>query len=303
MAGKFKWLILAMMLVLSGCRFVDNAKPLVLSTTGMIHDAVCAIAGDRVSAKVLMGPGVDPHLYRMRAGDIALFQKSTIIFYNGLNLEAQLGRALSGLSTKKTVRAISNGIPRDRLIMAEDHEDNPDPHIWFDIDLWREAVQTVTQTLSETMPEHADTFRKNAATYDQLLRELDTWVAHQIATIPAENRVLITAHDAFSYLEKRYGITVVGLQGMNTLSETSPADITRVTSIILNRSIPTIYVESSVPVRQIEAVQAAVRAKGKDVAIGPPLFTDAMGAPGTPEGTYVGMITTTIRHIVEGLTP
>lgn len=273
----------------------------VVTTIGQITDITEVVGGEHVTVTGLMGPGVDPHLYVASASDVDKLQNADIIFYNGLFLEAQMESVLEQLAERKTVVAVSVGIDRAELLASPIYEDEFDPHIWFDVTLWMQAVAQVRDTLAEYDPEHAADYEANAAAYLLELELLHEYVLEQSQTIPEAQRVLITAHDAFNYFGRAYDFEVMGLQGISTASEASTADVQELADFIATNQIPAIFVESSVPVRTIEAVQAAVQAKGFDVQIGGQLFSDAMGNADTPEGTYLGMVRYNIDTIAAAL--
>jgi len=205
------------------------------------------------------------------------------------------------LAERQTVVAVSAGIDRAGLLPSAAYADEFDPHIWFDVTLWSQTVAQVRDTLSAIDPAHAAAYEANAAGYLAELAALDAYVAEQAARVPAEQRVLITAHDAFNYFGRAYGFEVLGLQGISTASEAGTGDVQQLSDLITARRIPALFIESSVPVRNVEAVQAAVRDRGFDVGIGGQLFSDAMGDAGTPEGTYIGMVRHNIDTIVGAL--
>jgi manganese/zinc/iron transport system substrate-binding protein len=273
----------------------------VLTTTGHIADAARIVGGDHVNVVSLMGPGTDPHLYTASASDVDKLRDADVVFYNGLFLEAQLEDVLEQLATRKTVVPVSIGIDESRLLASADYAGEFDPHVWFDVNLWMAVVEQVRDTLKEADPTHATEYDTNAATYLAELQELHSYVTEQAARVPQQQRVLITAHDAFNYFGRAYDFEVMGLQGISTASEASTADVQRLANFIAENQIPAIFIESSVPVRTIEAVQAAVRSRGYEVAIGGELFSDAMGNAGTPEGTYLGMVRHNIDTIVGAL--
>jgi manganese/zinc/iron transport system substrate-binding protein len=274
----------------------------VVTTIGMITDIVQNVGGEHVTVNGLMGPGVDPHLYKASAGDVNRLQQADIIFYNGLHLEAAMGDVLERFSGNGvTTVAVAEGIDEAMLLAPPEFEGFFDPHVWFNVAFWLEAVDAVEQTLAEADPENAADYAANAAAYRAELEELDAYVREQAARVPDDQRVLITAHDAFNYFGQAYDFEVRGLQGISTVSEASTADVQELARFIAERQIPAVFVESSVPPRTIEAVQAAVRAQGFEVAIGGELFSDAMGSPGTPEGTYNGMVRHNIDTIVSAL--
>ena len=275
----------------------------VTTTVGMVADAVSNVGGDRVDVKALMGPGIDPHLYTPGASDVNALSEADIIFYVGLELEGRMGDTLEGVSRMDIPTiAVGENVPEEALLASQQYENAPDPHIWFSVPLWKLAVDAVRDALSEYSPDDADTFEANATAYQEQLDELDAYVREQAETVPEELRILVTAHDAFGYFGHEYGFEVHGIQGLSTSSEAGAGDIQNLADFITEQKVPAIYVESSVPPATIEALQEACRSRGWDVAIGGELFSDAMGNEGTPEGTYIGMVTHNIDTIVAGLT-
>lgn len=293
-------------LLLSACGQVEgtssgpDGKVEAVATTGMIGDAVSNVGGDLVEVQTLMGPGVDPHLYQASAGDVGRINEADIVFYNGLHLEAAMAEVLEETETVTTV-AVADVIDDELLLRPPEFEGQFDPHVWFDVELWKVAVGEVRDALAEFDPDNAETYRSNAEAYLDELTELDEYVAQRVQEIPADLRVLVTAHDAFNYFGKAYGVDVRGLIGISTASEAGTRDIRDLSEFIAERQIPAIFVESSVPARAIEAVQAAVRANGAEVGIGGELFSDAMGDEGTEEGTYIGMVRHNVDVIADAL--
>lgn len=279
----------------------DNGKRLrVVATTGMIGDAVREIAGDSVSLSTLMGPGVDPHLYKASQGDVNALANADLIFYNGLFLEGKMQEILEGLKKQKQVVAVSQGIPEDALLAFEGHP-YPDPHIWFDVALWQEAVKEIGQALIQADPEHAEYYEHNVTGYLKELKELDEYVKQEVNRIPEEQRIMVTAHDAFGYFGRAYGVKVRGLQGISTLSEYGLRDIRAMVDYLAEQKIKAVFVESSVPQKALEAVVAGSKERGHPVKIGGTLYSDAMGESGTEEGTYVGMVRYNVNTLVEAL--
>ena len=274
----------------------------VVTTIGMIADIAENVGGEHVEVTALMGPGIDPHLYKASAGDVNRLQGADIIFYNGLHLEAAMGEVLERMSgADVTTVAVAEGIDPDKLQAPPEFAGFHDPHVWFNVAFWMEATTAVQDALTELDPDNAADYAANAQAYLAELEELDAYVAEQAARVPEDKRVLITAHDAFNYFGDAYGFEVRGLQGISTASEASTSDVQELAAFIAERQIPAVFVESSVPPRTVEAVQAAVRAQGFDVQIGGELFSDAMGSPDTPEGTYNGMVRHNIDTIVGAL--
>jgi manganese/zinc/iron transport system substrate-binding protein len=304
---KILLLGLSLVLLVSACATQPNAnqtgKLNIVTTTGMIADIAKNIGGEHVEVISLMGPGVDPHLYKASEGDVQRLQAANLIFYNGLHLEAQMGEVLEKMNEfGVTTVAVTDKIDPSLLNAPPEFQGNYDPHVWFDVSMWMKAAEQVQETLIEVDPAHASTYEANAASYLDQLADLHQYVLTQAQTIPAEKRVLITAHDAFNYFGEAYGFEVRGLQGISTEAQAGTADVQDLVNFIVERQIPAIFVESSVPQRNIEAVQAAVQDQGFDVKIGGSLFSDAMGTTGTPEGTYIGMVTHNIDTIVSALT-
>ena len=296
-------------IVLAGCgpiepptaRVLDGETIEIVTTIGMITDIVEQVGGSRVHVQGLMGPGVDPHLYKASEGDLRRLEKADVVFYGGLHLEAKMADVLERIGERRATQAVTDGIPRSRLLRPAQFKGQYDPHVWFDVTLWMQAVEQVRDTLVRLDPSSAELYRRNAAEYLEQLRQLDRYVHERAAAVPPSKRVLITAHDAFNYFGRAYGFDVRGLQGISTAAEAGAGDVQQLARFIADRRIPAIFVESSVSSRTIEAVREAVRARGFDVRIGGSLYSDAMGDPGTPDGTYIGMVRHNIDAIVEGL--
>jgi manganese/zinc/iron transport system substrate-binding protein len=276
----------------------------VTTTVGMIADIAKNVGGDRVNVTALMGPGVDPHLYKPSTGDVTKLDQADIIFYGGLDLEGRMEGLFEKMEALgKPAFAVAGEIDPARLRKPIEFEGKFDPHIWFDVTLWQEAARKVAKELANLDPASKPIYERNLDAYLRQLDELHAYVKEQIATIPPESRVLITAHDAFGYFGQQYGLEVRGLQGTSTATEASARDVQDLARLIADRKIKAIFVESSVPPATIEAVQRAVQARGWDVRIGGQLFSDAMGADGTPEGTYVGMVRHNVHAIATALRP
>lgn len=296
-------IMLSSLMMLSACREEDgDANNIsVVATTSMIADAARQIAGDSLEVIGLMGPGVDPHLYKPTHGDISHLTGASLILYNGLHLEGKMQEVLEKLSNRKTVVAVSRDIPPSSLIILNQPQGAPDPHIWFDVALWSTAVQTISQALQEHDPPRAAYYQQRTEAYLEELARLDEEVRQQIATIPAEQRVMVTAHDAFSYFGQAYNIEVRGLQGISTLAEYGVQDISRLVDYISEINIKAVFVESSVSPKALEAVVEGSRQRGHQIRIGGSLYSDALGAADTQAGTYTGMVRHNVRTIVESL--
>ncbi len=289
-------------MALQGCAsWSDNPAPDVLCTTNILGDTAASIMVGGLRASALMGPGVDPHLYTPTQRDILTLARARVIVFNGLHLEGQMARVLAALARTRPVLAATDAIDRAELLRVPDSEAY-DPHVWFDVRLWARIVPWLAHRLGEHFPTQRDELLEAAIRYQAELLALDRWVQEQIERIPEPRRVLVTAHDAFRYFGRRYGIEVVGLQGISTSSEAALQDLHRLVELIVRRRIPAIFVETSVPRRAIEALQAACRARGHDVRIGGALYSDALGPPGSGADTYIGMVRTNVQTIVRALT-
>jgi manganese/zinc/iron transport system substrate-binding protein len=295
-------LILGITLAFFNCKSdkKTNEKLNVVTTTSMITDLVKNIGGDYINLQGLMGSGVDPHLYKASEGDVSKLANADIIFYNGLHLEGKLVEVFEKMRKIKTI-AISDALDEKTLIGSEYFASNYDPHIWFNVDYWMQATQFVVNKLSEAIPEQKETFQANGAKYLEQLKALKTELKTTIETLPENKRVLVTAHDAFNYFGKSFGFEVVGLQGLSTATEAGVQDVQKLSAFIIEKNVKAIFIESSVPKRTIEALQAAVNSKGNNVAIGGSLYSDALGNAGTIEGTYIGMFKYNVNTIVNAL--
>jgi manganese/zinc/iron transport system substrate-binding protein len=302
-------LLLCLVLLLAACgggsaSQATDEKLNVVATTGQVADTVRNIGGDAITVNALLGPGIDPHTYVATESDIRLFQNADVIFYNGLNLEAQLERVLDqiGEGSDITVVAVGNQLDEGQLLSWEPESGFPhDPHVWNDVQLWKQVSEIVRDTLIEADPTNSATYSANATRYLGELDELHNYMLAQIERVPADRRVLVTAHDAFTYLGRAYGLEVAAVQGISTESEASAADIQALVDVIVEREVPAIFIETTISPRTIEAVQAAVQSAGREVALGGELYSDALGAPDSPAGTYIGMMRSNIDTIVAAL--
>jgi len=279
----------------------SHDKPHIVCTTGMIADAARAIGGSHIHVTCLMGPGIDPHLYRACEGDVHRLASADCVLYNGLHLEGKMAHMLAAMNRYVPTVAVTDTMPRERLQAPPDFPDSHDPHVWLDVTLWLYAVQRIGDQLSIIDPKHADYYTQNMHHYCEQLRAIDTYIRTRVRSLPKHRRILVTAHDAFGYFGTAYGFRVVGLQGISTESEAGTRDMHALVDFLVTNKIPAMFVESSVPQRAIEAVQHAARARGWDVAIGPELFSDALGNPDSPEATYLGMVKHNIDAIVDAL--
>ena len=262
----------------------------VVATTGMIADVARQIGGDQVTVKALMGPGVDPHSYRQTRTDILAMARADLVLWNGLYLEAQMEDFLAEIADRTPVRAVGEAVPADQRVAHDDYADRYDPHVWMDPDLWVITVEAVRDALIEVAPEHATTFHDRTAAYLAEIDRLAIYARDVLSSVPETARVLISAHDAFNYFGRAYGFDVVGIQGISTESEAGLARIRELVDLLVERDVRAVFVESSVSDRSVRALIEGAAARGHDVRIGGELFSDAMGTPGTYEGTYIGMI-------------
>ena len=278
----------------------------VVATTGMIADAARQVGGDLVDVRALMGPGVDPHAYRQTRSDIVAMTRADLVLWHGLYLEAQMEEFLLDLKDKRAVVAVGETVPEARLIAHGDYQGKFDPHVWMDPELWAVVVTGVRDALSEVAPEHAAVFEMNTAAHLAEIERLSDYSDRVMATVPEAARVLLTAHDAFGYFGAAYGFEVIGIQGISTESEAGLNRIGELVDLLVTRKIGAVFVESSVSDRNIRALVEGAAAQGHTVRIGGELYSDAMGAEGTYEGTWIGMIdhnVTTIAGALGGEVP
>lgn len=301
-----KWIIRLVaaigLIVAAGCGAGENEpssdKIQVVTTIAQIGEPLSVIGGDVLEVKSLMGPSVDPHLYNPTQSDIATVGDADIIFYNGLGLEMNMVPIFESIGNEKPVLAIGDTIGKDQLL----EEGALDPHIWFDIDLWKQALEAAVELLKEYSPEHADLFENNKRDYFAKLDELNAEAKEKLSSIPEERRILVTAHDAFGYFGEKFDIEVVGLQGLSTEDEISVSEINETIALIIERRVPAIFVESSIDERSIRSVLEGVASRGATVELGGELYSDAMGPAGTEEGTYIGMYRHNVETIYNALT-
>ena len=279
----------------------QSSRLSVVTTTTMITDLVRAIGGDSVRVEGLMGSGVDPHLYKASEGDVSALATADLIIYNGLHLEGKLVDILDRLSKRTQTIAVGEIIAKDRLIPSALFDSNYDPHIWFEVDLWRQAAVAVHAKLIELVPEDKAELDERLSDYTTQLDELEQHIKTRVAELQPEQRILVTAHDAFSYFGQAYGFEVEGLQGLSTATEASVQDVNRVTSLLIDKKIPAIFVESSVPVRTVQALQESVQAQGGNVSIGGTLYSDALGSKSSNENTYITTFRYNVNTIVDAL--
>lgn len=301
-AKLFSFFICFLMLLSCQTEKKENTNTnYIVCTTGMIADALKNIIGEDKDFKIitLMGAGVDPHLYKATPKDLQSLRKATIIFYNGLHLEGKMAEILENFAKQKKVVALAEQLDKKKLRLIA--KDQYDPHIWFDVALWSESIAIIPTILTQKFPNKKDIFEKNATIYLQKLEKLHQATQKNIAQIPQNQRVLITAHDAFGYFGKAYQIDVKGLQGISTLSDFGLKDITDLINFIIKNKIKAIFVESSIPKKSLEAVIEGCKQKKHPIKIGGTLYSDALGAENTKVGNYIGMVEENVKIIVDNL--
>ncbi|SOS48658.1 metal ABC transporter solute-binding protein, Zn/Mn family [Tenacibaculum dicentrarchi] len=300
-----KVIVVILVLITIGCKTSEkkqNGKLNIVTTTTMITDLIKNIGGNKIEVNGLMGAGVDPHLYKASEGDVSKLFNADVVIYNGLHLEGKLEEVFEKMEhqNKKTI-VVSDVIDKKNLIGSELFASNYDPHIWFDITNWTKITSYVTNKLAEIDVKNASFYKENAKIYLEKLQELNKQVATKINELPQEKRILVTAHDAFNYFGRQHKFNVVGLQGLSTATEAGVQDVQKLAKFIIDNKVKAIFVESSVPKRTIEALQAAVKSKNQEVVIGGTLYSDALGSTGTIEGTYIGMYNANVNTIVNAL--
>ena len=296
--------ILLTVILLISCKDTTktSGKLKVVATTSMLTDLVKNIGGDAIEVQGLMGAGVDPHLYKASEGDVSKLFNADVIFYNGLHLEGKLVEVFEKMeSQNKTTVPLGEFLDKKELVGSTYFASSYDPHVWFNIQFFMQFAEKVTEVLQNADPENKELYQKNKETYILELEALEEWVKTTIEALPKEKRILVTAHDAFNYFGKAYGFEVVGLQGLSTATEAGVQDVQRLSSYIIDNKVKAIFIESSVPRRTIEALQQAVLSTDHQVEIGGSLYSDALGDPGTLEGTYLGMFRYNVITIVEAL--
>lgn len=274
----------------------------VVTTVGMVRDIVRQVAGDKAIVSGVIGSGVDPHLYKPTRTDIATLLEADVVFYSGLMLEGKMIDTFVKLSRDgKPVFAVTEGVDESFLLSPPDMEGHQDPHVWMDPEGWMKGVEGVAASLAKYDPANGSVYQANAQKYLAELRKLDEYATKSLGSIPEPQRVLITAHDAFNYFGQAYNIDVRGIQGLSTESEAGLQDLNSLVQFIVDRDIKAVFVESSVAPKNVQALIDGANARGKTVTIGGTLFSDAMGAEGTYEGTYIGMIDHNVTVITRAL--
>ncbi len=288
--------------VLNDGRQEHDGKIQIVATTTMLADLSRIIGGDLVDVKGLMGPGIDPHLYQASAGDVGFLQNADIVVYHGLHLEGKMGTVFESLTEmNKVIIRAEDAIDKDDLLSDEEDATYFDPHIWFDVSLWKDVAKHFAREMAIYDPVNASTYTSNAENYLKELDEVEMYIKNRSSELPEESRVLVTAHDAFQYFAHAYGFEVRGLQGVSTDAEAGTADVRELAKFIIDRKIKAIFIESSVPHKSVEALQAAVHAQGSDVKIGGELYSDSLGDQASGHETYIATVKANIDTIVDAL--
>ena len=296
------WLIAASLCV-PGCQeSPPNSRLTIVTTVGMVTDIVQQVVGDHADVVGLIGEGTDPHTHALTRHDVSQLSSADIVFYVGLHLEGKMDGQLQGLADRgRSVFAVTDGIDPTQLRGDTENAGHPDPHVWMDVSMWNQCVKYVADTMSQQDPAHAKQYAENAKQLQTRLTKLDQYVTDVIASIPEQQRVLVTAHDAFGYFSRAYGIDVRSIQGISTESQAGINDINRLVDFVVQRQISAIFVESSVPRRHVQAVIDGAKDKGWELRVGGELYSDAMGPHGEYTGTYTGMIDHNATLIAQAL--
>lgn len=274
----------------------------VVATTTMLNDLVEVIGGDKVESTGLMGAGIDPHLYQASAGDVSKMEKADVVVYNGVHLEGKMGEIFEGLESQdKDIICAEDGIEEGDLLADPASPESHDPHVWFNVNIWMDVAEHVTENLAEIDPNNADYYNQNLESYMTELEDLDKYISDRVGEVDEQQRVLVTAHDAFNYFGDAYEFEVKGLQGISTEAEAGTGDVSELATFIADNKIKAIFVESSVPRKNVEALQAAVKDKGFEVEIGGELYSDSLGDETTGHDTYITTCKANIDTIVDAL--
>jgi manganese/zinc/iron transport system substrate-binding protein len=295
-------LLIILSLVVSSCvwRPDKTGDPkLIVCTTTIIGDAVKQLVGDRYDVKVLMGPGVDPHIYEAKPSDIRALGNSRVIVYNGLHLEGKMTELFERIGREKVTIAFSDGMDTGKLIFVNEHTN--DPHVWFDPDLWLQGIKHCALQLATTYPRDKQFIIANYKRIEGDIKRLKLELTLKINGIPIEDRVMITSHDAFHYFGKAFNVEVLALQGISTVSEPGLKDVSNLVNLIVERKIKAVFVESSVSAKSIRAVREACRKKNHVLKQGGIMYSDALGGAKTGADNYIGMMRSNVNTLVYGL--
>lgn len=273
----------------------------VVATIGMIADVAKEVGGEHVRVTALMGEGVDPHLYKASPGDVRTMSDADVVLYNGLHLEGRMADVIVKMAGRRTVAQVTDSIDEKLLREPPEFQGQYDPHVWFDVGLWSQAADRIRDVFSTKDPGNAAAYDAASKQYAEVLAALNDYAKATIATIPKDQRIMVTAHDAFGYFGRAYGLEVKAIQGISTDSEASLKDINALVDVLVSRKVPAVFIESSVPRKTIDALVEGCKGRGHTIAIGGELFSDAMGKDGTLDGTYVGMVLHNVDTITRAL--
>lgn len=272
-----------------------------VATVGMVADLVRNVGGRHVTVTQIMGAGVDPHLYKPTRDDVQTIMQGNIVFYSGLMLEGKMTDTLIKVARNKPVIAVTEGLEPGQLLEPEEMQGHYDPHVWMDVAAWSLCVDVVADALCEFDAGHAETYRANADDYKRQLDDLQRYAVESLGSVPKDRRVLVTSHDAFNYFGRAYGLEVLGVQGLSTESEAGLQRINQLVDLLVDRQVQSVFVESSVPRKNIDSLVEGARSRGHAVSIGGELYSDAMGPDGSYEGTYIGMLDHNTTLVTRGL--
>jgi manganese/zinc/iron transport system substrate-binding protein len=281
----------------------QREKPLIVATTSILADGIQNLVGDQAEVIALMPAGVDPHLYKASVRDLDLLTNADLVVYHGLYLEGKMTEIFEKLTLSQSLIDVSQGVPQDELIRSGPEAHSVDPHIWFDINLWSKALQHASKELIEWKPEWKTKIESNSIIYFQKLESLEQEARTKVTELKSNNQVLVTAHDAFAYFGKAYGLEVYSLQGLSTLSEPGLRDLTELIEIIQQHQVKAIFAEQTISPKALKAVANGAAEKNQQVKLAGPLYTDSLDAVDTPAGTYLGMFQTNLNLIYQNLLP
>lgn len=300
-------LLMLPVLMLGSCRLGEDENteqigPLhVVATTNIIGDALKNLLKGGAEVSVMMGPGTDPHMYKPTPGDVDLLDRADVIIANGLHLEGKMADMLDKYGKEKPVLFVADGIDKSKIIKSADYADSFDPHIWFDPDLWTQGLTHISNEMQKIDTSNAARYEENLINYTREIENLTEWIKTRINNLPAEKRVLITSHDAFSYFGRKFEFEVKGIQGISTISEVGLKEISNMVDFVIERDIASIFVETSTSQKTAQSIVDGAKDKGYTVSLKGPLFSDALGEPDSEGGTYIGMMKSNVNMIIEGL--
>ena len=298
--------IFLFLLIVCSCTSASKSsrtKPLIVATTSILADGIQVLVGDQAEVIALMPAGVDPHLYKASVRDLDLLTQADLVVYHGLYLEGKMTEIFEKLAKQQVLIDISKGIPTDQLIRSGPESHSVDPHVWFDISLWSAALAYASQELQLWQPSWKSQLQTTTQIYLQQLDALDQQTREKVQDLVQYNQVLVTAHDAFAYFGKAYGLPVYSLQGLSTLSEPGLRDLTELITLIQTYQVKAIFAEQTISPKALQAVARGAAEKNQVVKLAGPLYTDSLDAPNTPAGTYIGMFETNLQLIYSQLLP